>query len=98
MTIYCFEGIGIVMPIMQTCENPAKYKTSMNYAVGTLTITYVIFGSIGYLTWGQSHIEAYSTEMLPADNLAVILMKLFFSFNLIFSYPLCIQPTNEIFA
>ena len=36
--------------------------------------------------------------MLPADNLAVILMKFIFSFNLVFSYPLCIYPTNEIFG
>ena len=29
MAIYCFEGIGIVMPIMQTCENPTKFKTNL---------------------------------------------------------------------
>ena len=59
---------------------------------------YIIFGTIGYLTWGQSKIEAYSTEMLPSTNPAVIMMKFLFSFNLIFSYPLTIYPANEIFG
>lgn len=34
--------------------------------------------------------------MLPASNIAVIIMKFLFSFNLIFSYSITIQPTNII--
>jgi len=96
MCILCFEGIGVVMPIMQTSEDPAQFKQSLNWAIGILAVVYILFGSIGYLAWGQGNIESYSTEMLPADNVAVILMKCIFCFNLIFSYPLLIQPTNEI--
>jgi len=29
MSVYCFEGIGIVMPIMQSCEDPTTFKRSM---------------------------------------------------------------------
>ena len=36
--------------------------------------------------------------MLPAENVAVMLMKFLFSFNLLFSYPLAIQPANKIFG
>jgi len=97
-SVYCFEGVGIVMPIMQSCEDPHTFKTSLNWAIFILTVIYIIFGSIGYLTWGQGRIESYSTEMLPADNTAVILMKLLFSINIILSYPLAILPTNEIFG
>ena len=32
--------------------------------------------------------------MLPADNMAVIMMKFLFSLNLICSFPIAIQPTN----
>ena len=59
---------------------------------------YIIFGTIGSLTWGKGKIEAYSTEMMPADNVAVIIMKFLFACNLIFSYPLTIYPANEIFG
>ena len=51
-SVYCFEGIGIVMPIMQACEDPSTFKSSLNWAISILTVIYIIFGSIGYLTWG----------------------------------------------
>lgn len=90
MSIYCFEGIGIVMPIMQSSENPEQFKQSLHWAIATLTAIYILFGGLGYLTWGGSPIEAYSTEMLPADNLAVIIMKFLFSFNLVPTYAITI--------
>ena len=34
--------------------------------------------------------------MLPEDNIAVIIMKFLFCFNLIFSYSITIQPANVI--
>ena len=36
--------------------------------------------------------------MLPVDSVGVIVMKFCFCLNLIFSYPLVIQPTNKIFG
>lgn len=96
MSIYCFEGIGIVMPVMHSSESPESFKASLICAIATLTIIYIFFGSLGYLTWGQSPIEPYSTDMLPASNIAVIVMKFLFSFNLIFSYSITIQPANQI--
>ena len=57
-----------------------------------------MFGGLGYLTWGVGSIEPYATEMLPATNVAVIIMKFLFSFNLIFTYSITIQPANQIFG
>ena len=94
MAIFSYEGIGIVMPIMHQSESPATFKREFIKAMVTLTVIYVIFGALGYIAWGSGEIEPFSTDMLPASNIAVILMKFFFSFNLIFTYPITIFPAN----
>ena len=98
MSVYTFEGIGIVMPVMQQSENPAAFKNCLICAMITLTTLYILFGSLGYMTWGSNPIEAYATAMLPADNVAVIIMNFLFSCNLIFGYPITILPANQIFG
>ena len=86
------------MPIMHSCENPESFKSVLFCAITTLTIIYIFFGGLGYMTWGQSEIEPFATDMLPASNIAVVIMKFLFNFNLIFSYAIVIQPTNQIFG
>ena len=56
MSIYSFEGIGIVMPVMNSSESPETFKTTLTAAIATLTVIYILFGSLGYLAWGQSEI------------------------------------------
>lgn len=98
MSVYCFEGIGIVMPVMHSSEDPQTFKSMLYAAIATLTTIYVLFGALGYMAWGNTYIEPYSTDMLPASNIAVIIMKFLFSFNLIFSYSITIQPANQIYG
>ena len=56
MSIYCFEGIGIVMPVMHSSESPETFKSTLISAIATLTVIYIVFGGLGYLAWGQSEI------------------------------------------
>jgi len=53
----------------------------------------VLFSSLCYYAWGADLTEPVVTEMLPADNLFVQIMKLLFCVNLVFSYPLTMVPT-----
>lgn len=64
-SVYCFEGIGIVMPVMQSSAEPAQFKSALIAAITTLTVVYIAFGEIGYLTWGSGIDQALATEMLP---------------------------------
>ena len=56
MAIYCFEGIGIVMPIMQASESPESFKSTLYAAITTLTLIYIFFGGVGYLAFGSAEI------------------------------------------
>jgi proton-coupled amino acid transporter len=51
-SIYVFEGIGVIMPIMQACEYPEKFDTILVSAVICLTVVYCIFSFICNLAWG----------------------------------------------
>ena len=97
MTIYSFEGIGIVMPVMHSCENPEKFTGIFICAMVTLVITIISFSELCYLTWGSALDKPIVTEMLPSDKSYVILTKLLISINLLCTYPIVIKPANKIF-
>ena len=65
-------------------------------AIATLSVIYLIFGALTYFTFGSNLDEPFITEMLPADNLWIEIIKVLFCFNLVFSYPITINPTNTI--
>ena len=54
MCIYGFEGIGVVMPIMQTCDSPEKFNKIVVMAVLTLAAAFIIFSEICYFAWGEN--------------------------------------------
>ena len=66
------------------------------YAILTLAVIFIIFGLLTYSTFGSDLDEPFITEMLPASNLGVELIKVLFCLNLVFSYPITINPTNSI--
>ena len=52
-SIYIYEGIGILMPVMQASECPEIYDKILIAAMVTLTAIYVVFGSMTYLAYGN---------------------------------------------
>lgn len=92
-TIYCYEGIGIVMPVLATAENPKDFKRMITYAYITLIAFYLLFGEICVYSWGNA-LDPYVTENLNAENTVVIILKFAYSLNLVCSYPIVIQPAN----
>ena len=83
------------MPIMQTCANPEKFMKILTYAILTLCLIFIAFGNLCYFTYG-SNTSPLITEMLPAQDIIVIITKLLFIVNLLCSYAICIYPTNTI--
>jgi proton-coupled amino acid transporter len=92
--IYSYEGIGVVMPIMQSAESPGNFLKLLILAIGTLTGLYVIFGSVCYSAYG-SETKPIITEMLPNNGFTAAI-KILFCINLILGYSICIHPTNLI--
>ncbi len=62
-----------------------------------LCTIYVLFSFLCYYSWGSDLDEPVVTEMLPADNSFVQVMKLLFCVNLMISYPITIVPAFNTF-
>lgn len=92
---FMFEGIGCLLPVMRETREPEKLPMITVAAILTLCTFYVLFSELCYFTWGSDLTEPVVTEMLPADNTFVQIMKLLFCVNLIFSFPLTIVPTFD---
>jgi proton-coupled amino acid transporter len=95
-SIFNFEGIGVVMPIMKRTKEPKKFKRQLILALATIITLYIIFGEVCYFTYGNSMDSQIITEQMPPGNLVVKLVKVFISINLIFTYAISINPTNTI--
>ena len=96
MTVYCYEGIGMLMPIMHASESPEKLERTLIAAIITLTVCYIGFSELCYLAWGEGLNRPIVTEMLPPDSKLVITTKMLYCVNLLCTYAIVINPTNKI--
>ncbi|CDW86725.1 UNKNOWN [Stylonychia lemnae] len=87
-SIYVYEGIGCIMPILKISKNPKQFYRMLIYAVTALVITYTVFGVICYLAFGNKLTEPIVLQMLPSDNILTIFIKIIFCLQLLCSYPL----------
>lgn len=94
---FMFEGIGCLLPVARETERPEQLPIITVAAIATLCLVYVLFSTLCYYAWGEGLDQPVVTEMLPADNTFVQVMKLLFCINLVFSYPLTIVPTFNSF-
>lgn len=95
-SVYTYEGIGVVMPIMASCNCPDKFPKILIAAVGLLTIIYIIFGEVCYAAFGENMTEPIIMNMMPVTNPIIVVIKILYMINLICSYPLGIYPVNII--
>ena len=84
------------MPVMVKAKEPESFNNCLIAAIATLCLIYIFFGELTALTWGDTLTEPYLTEMLPAKNVFVSVIKVIYTVNLVCSYPITIKPTNEI--
>lgn len=50
---YCYEGIGMILPIMNVCECPEKFDKIMLTAFIFLTTIYICFSDFCYIALGD---------------------------------------------
>ena len=60
-SVYAYEGIGVVMPIMEKCACPEKFDKILMAGIGTLTVVYCSFAELCYLILGDEIDENFIT-------------------------------------
>ena len=98
LAAYTFEGIGIIIPVMETTSRPDLYPYILTIVIVLLTIFYVFFGNFTYFVYGSKRLGEHPmiTDILPAEDIAVTLIDVIWIVNLIFTYPLVIHPANMV--
>lgn len=96
LSIYTFEGIGVVMPIMSSCNCPNQFPKILLYATGFLATIYIIFPEICYAAFGNNMTESIIINMIPNTNVIIVFIKITYMINLCCSYPLTMYPLHTI--
>ena len=73
-SIYSYEGIGVVMPIMQNCDCVDKFPKLFFLAILTLTVIYILFSELCYLTLGDKLTETFITQQLDKKSAVVLIL------------------------
>ena len=97
-SVYTYEGIGVVLPIREVTADKDQYYKLLCITVTFIAILYIVFGEFTMLAWGSTEDfnEPLITSSLPETSVVTYILKILFSFNLFFSYPLVIHPANLV--
>ena len=102
-SVYAFEGIGVILPIMEVTEDKPNYYKTLCMTVCFICVLYIGFSEFVLFAYGgytidnpDGLVQPLIIDSLPPQQLLVWIIKVLFSFNLVFSYPLIIHPANQV--
>jgi proton-coupled amino acid transporter len=94
--IYSFEGIGMVLPILEVTEDQKQFPKILLYVMITNVILYSFFGEFCLFVWGSELEGKPLITMLLPEGAFVWTIKAIFSINVMISISLCSFPANSI--
>ncbi|DAZ99393.1 TPA: hypothetical protein N0F65_005295 [Lagenidium giganteum] len=91
---YCFEGVGMVLPLENSMQNKTHFTPILISTVVIITSVYATFGICGYLAFGEATLDVLTLNMEGNGGMATM-VKLFLCAGLFFTYPLMLFPVFE---
>ena len=96
-SFYSFEGIGVIMPIMEQSRDKQNFPKVLSAALLTLAGVFVFFGLVSYMNCGYNKMdEKFIVYNIKPQDSVLEVTELLYCVNLVFSYPLTIFPANKI--
>lgn len=96
-SVYAFEGIGVVLPIMEITERKDIYVKVLSITCLVIAALYLGFSEYCLFAFGPNNLNMpLITDSLPKKSVITYIVKVAFSMNLVFSYPLVIHPANLV--
>lgn len=92
--VFAFEGIGMILPIMNGMSTPGSLPTVLKYATLFLTTLYCSFGTICYLAYGENVSSMITFNYANGKTTSLII--LFYVFGIFFSFPLAMFPVFQL--
>ena len=93
--IYCYEGIGMVIPIQNAMRNKHQFKLVWGLNMVLVTLLFWGVGFVGYYAYGVSVRESISSN-LPAFEKLQVMVQIALSVGLYFTFPVMMFPVYQI--
>ncbi|KAI8344203.1 transmembrane amino acid transporter protein-domain-containing protein [Chlamydoabsidia padenii] len=92
---FSFEGIGLLIPIVEAMENPKKFPLVTTIGLIIVTLIYILIGTLSYLAYGDQ-IQAAVIYNFPPDDRLNISVELLYSLAVILTMPFMLFPALKI--
>ncbi|KAF7720658.1 neutral amino acid transporter [Apophysomyces ossiformis] len=92
--IFSFEGIGMVLPIVEGMKEPRKFPAVLNTGMVIVTIIFILIGAIGYIAFGDAT-QASIVANLPRQPLSIT-VQLLYAVAMILTSPFMLYPALTI--
>ncbi|KAK6946542.1 Amino acid transporter, transmembrane domain [Dillenia turbinata] len=94
VAIYCFEGVGMVLPLESETKDKKKYGKVVFLTMLSIAFTYGAFGVLCYFAFGERTKEIVTANFGP--GVINTLVQLGLCINLFMTFPLMMNPVYEI--
>lgn len=95
-SIYSFEGVGVVLPILDVCEDQTKFPKILFAVMVTNVFLYTIFGEYCLFVYGSELVGKPLITMNLPNNPIIYALKAVFCVSVIISLSLCSFPAHTI--
>ncbi|KAI8646348.1 transmembrane amino acid transporter protein-domain-containing protein [Parasitella parasitica] len=92
--VFSFEGIGMVVPIVEGMKEPQKFSRVLNVGMLICTVIFIFIGTIGYVAYGENT-QASVVANMPREALSVT-VQLLYSIAMILTSPFMLYPPLTI--
>ena len=93
--IFTFEGVGLIIPIQESMQNPAHFPPVLAGVMVVITVIFVSMGALSYAAFG-SKTKTVVLLNLPQDDKFVNAVQLLYSMAILLSTPLQLFPAIRI--
>ncbi|KAG6778227.1 hypothetical protein POTOM_018081 [Populus tomentosa] len=94
VAVYAFEGIGMVLPLESEMKERETFGKILGFSMGLISVIYGAFGVLGYFAFGNDTQDIITANLGP--GLISLLVQLGLCVNLLFTFPLMMNPVYEI--
>ncbi|KAL1985241.1 hypothetical protein VTN96DRAFT_8157 [Rasamsonia emersonii] len=100
--IFTYEGIGLIIPILESMKKPEKFPIVLAGVIAGITVVFLSAGSLSYAAYGSAT-KTVILLNLPQDSKFVNAAQLMYSLAILLSTPLQLFPAirimeNELFT
>jgi solute carrier family 36 (proton-coupled amino acid transporter) len=94
VAVYCFEGIGLVLPLENSMARPQNFKLVFTSTMTLVYMLLVTFGMSGYIAYGHNTAGVITLNLPP--SIFVYAVTIMLCLSLILTYPAQMYPVFEI--